>query len=85
MTFREEIRKETTNKNPNLNQWSVDAYVSKLLDLKNNLHPDGEDIKWFNECKINFKHLKDKERLDRIRILAAFQWTFNPSICSTTG
>ena len=71
MTFREEIEQEIKNIiNPNLNKSSVDAYVSTLLDFKNNLYPDGEDIKWFNKFKTIFEYSKDKEREDKRSILA---------------
>ena len=70
MTFREEIECVTTHKRPNLNQSSVKTYVSILFNLKRKLHPDGDDIKCFDESKTILEHLKDKETQNWKNILS---------------
>ena len=71
MTFREEIEQVIKHKRPNLNASSIKTYVSILFNLKKKLHPDGDDIKWFDESKSILEHLKDKEPQNRKTILSA--------------
>ena len=70
-SFREVISDKLKHNRPNLSYSSLKTYVSILFNLCKKLHPENEDLTWFDNDVTILDHLKDKPSASRKTILSA--------------